>query len=91
MMNVLVIDIGGTHVKILAAGEKIHREFSSGPSLTPRRMVAAVKKLAGDWTYNAVSIGYPGVVVHGRPVLEPPNLGRGWVGFDFAAAFKCRA
>jgi polyphosphate glucokinase len=87
-MNVLSIDTGGTHVKVLAAGEKLHREFPSGPTLTARRMVSAVKKLAGDWKYDVVSIGYPGFVVHGRPVLEPHNLGPGWVGFDFAAAFK---
>lgn len=87
-MNVLAIDTGGTHVKILATREKTHREFSSGPTLTARRMVAAVKKLAGDWKYDVVAIGYPGLVVHGRPVLEPHNLGPGWVGFDFAAAFK---
>lgn len=87
-MNVLTIDTGGTHVKILATGEKVPREFSSGPKLTARRMVTAVKKLAGDWEYDVVSIGYPGLVVHGRPVLDPHNLGTGWVGFDFAAAFK---
>lgn len=88
-MNVLAIDIGGTHVKILATGKKTHREFPSGPTLTAKRMVAAVRKLAGDWKYDVVSIGYPGLVVHGRPVSEPHNLGPGWVGFDFAAAFKC--
>ncbi len=88
-ISVLAIDTGGTHVKILAAGQKNHREFPSGPRLTARRMVSAVKKLAGDWKYDVVSIGYPGLVVHGRPVLEPHNLGQGWVGFDFAAAFKC--
>lgn len=87
-MNVLAIDVGGTHVKILVTGEKIHREFFSGPTLTARRMVAAVKKLAGDWNYDVISIGYPGVVIHGRPVFEPHNLAPGWVGFDFAAAFK---
>lgn len=87
-MNALAIDTGGTHVKILATGEKTPREFSSGPTLTPRRMVAAVKKLAGDWKYDVISIGYPGLVVHGRPVLEPHNLAPGWVGFNFAAAFK---
>ena len=87
-MRILVIDIGGTHVKILAAGEKAHREFPSGPTLTPRRMVSAATKLAGVWTYDVISIGYPGVVVHGHPVLEPHNLGTCWVGFDFAAAFK---
>ena len=88
-MNVLAIDTGGTHVKILATGKKTHREFPSGPTLTAKQMVSAVKKLAGDWQYDVVSIGYPGLVVHGRPVLEPHNLGPGWVGFDFAAAFKC--
>ena len=87
-MNVLVIDTGGTHVKILVTGKKTHRECSSGLTLTAKRMVSAVKKLAGDWKYDVVSIGYPGLVVHGRPVLEPHNLGRGWVGFNFAAAFK---
>jgi polyphosphate glucokinase len=87
-MNVLVIDTGGTHVKILATGKTTHREFSSGPTLTAKGMVSAVKKLAGDWEYDKVSIGYPGLVVHGRPVLEPHNLGPGWVGFDFAGAFK---
>jgi polyphosphate glucokinase len=87
-MNVLAIDIGGTHVKILASGETIHREFPSGRTLTPSRMVSAVKKLAGNWKYDVVSIGYPGLVVHERPVSEPRNLGPGWVGFDFAAAFE---
>ena len=87
-MNVLVIDIGGTHVKILATGQKQPREFSSGPQLTPRQMVAAVKKLARDWKYDAVSIGYPGVVLGNRPVADPHNLGRGWAGFNFEAAFK---
>jgi polyphosphate glucokinase len=84
---VLVVDVGGTSVKILATGQDAHRSFSSGPGLTPRQMVDVVKKLAHDWTYDLVSIGYPGPVLHGRPVAEPYNLGRGWVGFDFAAAF----
>jgi polyphosphate glucokinase len=87
-MNVLVIDVGGTHVKILATGQTESRRFSSGATLTPKRMVAGVKKLAGDWKYNAVSIGYPGTVVRNRPLTEPHNLGRGWVGFNFGAAFK---
>jgi len=85
--SVLVVDIGGTSVKLLASGHKIHRSFSSGPKLTPQEMVSGVKRLAADWTYDAVSIGYPGPVLHGRPIAEPYNLGRGWVGFDFAAAF----
>jgi len=85
--KVLVIDVGGTSVKILATGQTEHRGFPSGPKLTPSQMVSGVKKLARDWTYDAVSIGYPGPVVHGCPIAEPYNLGRGWVGFDFAAAF----
>jgi polyphosphate glucokinase len=85
--SVLVVDIGGTSVKLLASGHKIHRSFSSGPKLTPKEMVSGVKRLAADWTYDAVSIGYPGPVLHGRPIAEPYNLGRGWVGFNFAAAF----
>jgi polyphosphate glucokinase len=88
-MSVLVIDIGGTHVKILATGQKERREFESGPKLTPKLMVAGVKKLAGDWSYDVVSIGYPGPVRHNRPIAEPHNLAQGWVGFDFEAAFNC--
>ena len=87
-MNVLVIDIGGSNVKILATGQKEPRTFPSGPTLTPKRMVAGVKKLAGDWKYDVISIGYPGMVVRNRPLAEPYNLGRGWVGFDFKSACK---
>jgi polyphosphate glucokinase len=89
-MNVLAIDIGGTNVKILATGQDESRRFPSGPTLTPKRMVARVKKLAKDWKYQAVSIGYPGMVARNRPLAEPHNLGRGWVGFDFENAFKHR-
>jgi polyphosphate glucokinase len=87
-VNVLVIDVGGTHVKILTTGQKAMREFPSGPTLTPKRMVAGVKKFAGDWKYDAVSIGYPGPVIRNRPLAEPHNLGHGGLGFDFRAAFK---
>ena len=87
-MNILVIDVGGTHVKILASGEKEKREIDSGPTLTARQMVSSVKKLADGWEYDLVSIGYPGPVVHDRPMAEPHNLGKGWMGFNFAAAFK---
>jgi polyphosphate glucokinase len=79
--------VGGTSVKILATGQSARRSFPSGPTLTPKRMVSEVRKLAADWRYDVVSIGYPGPVLHGCPVAEPYNLGRGWVGFDFAAAF----
>ena len=87
--NVLVVDVGGTSVKILATGQKQHRSFPSGPTLTPKRMIFEAKKLASDWRHDVVSIGYPGPVLRGRPVAEPHNLGRGWVGFNFAAAFRC--
>jgi len=86
-VNVLAVDIGGTNVKILVSGEKEPRKFPSGPHLTPREMVAGVKKLAEGWKYEAVSIGYPGMVIHHHPVAEPRNLGRGWVGFDYREAF----
>ena len=85
--RVLVVDIGGTSIKILATGQTEVRSFPSGSRLTPARMVSGVKKLAADWTYDVMSIGYPGAVLGGRPVAEPHNLGRGWVGFDFARAF----
>src|SRR2546422_11327719 len=88
-MNVLTIDIGGTSIKILATGEKEPRKFPAGTAMTPRKMVAGVKKLAKVWNYDVVSIGYPGPVLCGRPVSEPHNLGRGWVGFNFKAAFRC--
>jgi polyphosphate glucokinase len=87
-MNVLVVDVGGTHVKILATGKRDKREFASGPRLTAPQMVSRVRKLAQDWTYQAVSIGYPGPVLHNRPVADPRNLGAGWMGFNFEEAFK---
>jgi polyphosphate glucokinase len=85
--RVLVIDIGGSHVKTRVSSHRDMRQFESGPTLTPRRMVSRVLRLTGDLKYDAVSIGYPGVVVHGKIVTEPFNLGRGWVGFDFRKAF----
>jgi polyphosphate glucokinase len=88
-MKVLVVDVGGTHVKILATGQRTHREFASGPNLTAEQMVTGVKALAGKWKYDVGSMGYPGPVLHGRPVAEPHNLGSGWVGFDYRAAFGC--
>ena len=85
--KVLVVDVGGSSVKILATGHNERRSFASGPKMTPGQMVAGVKKLARDWSYDVVSIGYPGPVLHGCPIAEPHNLARGWVGFDFAGAF----
>jgi polyphosphate glucokinase len=87
-MNVLVIDIGGNNVKIFTTGQSESQKFPSGPNLTPKQMVAGVKKVASDWKYDVVSIGYPGMVVRNRLLAEPHNLGRGWMGFDFEAAFK---
>jgi polyphosphate glucokinase len=88
-MNVLVIDVGGTHVKVLVTGQREPRKFPSGPKLTAKRMVAGVKKIIGDWKFDAVSIGFPGPVLRNRPVAEPRNLGGGWVGFNFRSAFGC--
>ena len=86
-MIVLVIDVGGTHVKILATGHGDRREFESGPTLTPRQMVAGVRRLAQGWEYDVVAIGYPGLVIGGRIVREPANLAEGWIGYDFERAF----
>jgi|SRR5579859_2074002 len=87
-MNVLVIDVGGTHVKVLATGQTQPRAFVSGPGLTPKRMVSKVQKLVSDWHYDVVSIGFPGPVLRNRPIAEPWNLGKGWIGFNFGTAFK---
>ena len=88
-MNILAVDVGGTHVKILASGEAEPRRFASGPQMTPDAMVSQVKALAGDWKFDAATIGYPGPVQNGRIIGEPHNLAPGWVAFDFTAAFGC--
>jgi len=85
--KVLVADVGGTHVKLLVTGENEPRKFVSGPGLTPQLMMPEIKRLISDWDHGAVSMGYPGPVRDGRPVSDPANLGKGWVGFDFEAAF----
>jgi polyphosphate glucokinase len=85
--RVLAIDVGGTHVKTRVSGSRAMRQFESGPTMTPRQMVSRVLQQTGDLKYDVVSIGYPGVVVHGKIMTEPYNLGRGWVGFDFRKAF----
>ena len=87
-MNVLVVDVGGTHVKVLATGQRDERKFVSGSAMTANLMVSGVRKIIRDWSYDVVSIGYPGPVLHGRPIAEPHNLGGGWVGFDFKKAFR---
>ena len=86
-MKILVIDVGGTNVKVLATGQRLPIKLESGSKLTPKAMVRAVRKAAADWKYDAVSIGFPGAVLHGKPVSEPKNLGKGWVGFNFRRAF----
>jgi polyphosphate glucokinase len=86
-MKVLVIDIGGTNVKMLASGQDVPRKFPSGPEMTPLEMINGVVAATKDWEYEAISIGFPGPVLCGQPLTEPVNLGTGWMGFDFAAAF----
>jgi polyphosphate glucokinase len=86
-MKILVVDIGGTNVKMLASGQENPRKFPSGSELTPEQMVAGVLSATQDWDYDTVSIGFPGPVLCGQPMTEPVNLGPGWMGFDFAAAF----
>ncbi|HEY1718030.1 MAG TPA: ROK family protein [Verrucomicrobiae bacterium] len=86
-MKILVIDVGGTHVKVRASGQKSKIEIPSGPKMTPNKMVAAVRKIIAGWKYDAITIGYPGCVLHGNIVGEPHNLGHGWVKFNFKKAF----
>jgi len=86
-VKVLVIDVGGTSVKLMATGHSRPHHFSSGPTLTPGRMVSKIKKLTAGWRYDAITIGYPGLIKEGRIVAEPRNLGPGWLNFDFEAAF----
>ena len=86
-MRILVVDVGGSKVKLLASGQPEPRKIDSSRCRTPRQLVSAVQRTARDWRYDRVSLGYPGFVVEGRAVVEPANLGRGWVGFDFRRAF----
>jgi len=86
-MKILVIDVGGTHIKLLGTGQQEPIKIPSGPTMTPKTMVADVKKETADWEYDVVSIGYPGPVIKGKIVSDPHNLGSGWVGFDFERAF----
>jgi polyphosphate glucokinase len=88
-MRILVVDVGGSHVKVLASGQRTPIKIPSGPKMTPAAMVRDVRAAVKSWTYEAVSVGYPGAVLHGKPVAEPTNLGPGWVGFNFRKAFGC--
>jgi predicted NBD/HSP70 family sugar kinase len=87
--KILVLDVGGTNVKVQATGHKQPRKIPSGPDMTAKDMVRDVKAATRDWKYDRVSIGYPGPVVAGQPVREPVNLGRGWVGFNYRKALGC--
>jgi polyphosphate glucokinase len=86
-MKILVIDVGGTNIKLLATGHRTPLKIPSGRSLTPAMLVRRVKAATKEWSYDRISIGYPGTVLHGKPVGEPHNLGGGWVGFKFSRAF----
>lgn len=88
-MKVLVVDVGGSHVKIMVSGNPEQRRMDSGPTLTGAQMVKGVKALARGWTFDRVAIGYPGVVERDKIMTEPHNLGQGWVGVDYAKAFGC--
>jgi len=87
--KILVIDVGGTHIKIQASGQRTPRKVDSGPKMTAKKMAAWVKDAAKDWPHDVASIGYPGPVVHGGPLREPYNLGPGWVSFNHSKALGC--
>jgi polyphosphate glucokinase len=87
--KVLVIDVGGTHVKLLATGQKEPRKIPSGPAMTAAKMVRVVKACVKDWKFDRVSLGYPGPIINGHPLREPHNLGGGWMKLDFSRAFGC--
>jgi polyphosphate glucokinase len=87
MSAVLVVDVGGSHIKVLATGEQESRRADSGPEMNAARMVETAKELAADWSWESVSVGVPSPIHGGRVLTEPVNLGHGWVGFDYEAAF----
>lgn len=84
--KILVIDVGGSHIKCLLSDETVRRKFKSGPKLTPQQMVDGILKITADWRFDAISIGYPGVVSQGSAARDPHHLAPGWVGFDFEGA-----
>jgi predicted NBD/HSP70 family sugar kinase len=88
-LKVLVVDVGGTNLKVLATGKRSPRKTPSGSRMTPLEMVEEVQRLAADWPYEVIALGYPGPVLNDHPTAEPKNLGKGWVGFDFEKAFGC--
>lgn len=88
-MKILVVDVGGTNIKVLATGRKTPVKIPSGKKMTAQKMVDGVVAVTSEWSYEAVSIGYPGPVAHNKPLCEPKNLGGGWVGFPYEKAFGC--
>ncbi|MDB6139820.1 MAG: ppgK [Verrucomicrobiaceae bacterium] len=86
-MNILMIDVGGTHIKLMVSGHDGCRKLPSGPKMTAARMAREVRKATRDWKYGAITLGYPGVVADGRPAANPGNLGNGWVKYDYEKAF----
>lgn len=88
-MRILVVDVGGSHVKVLATGRRVPIKIPSGPTMTAKEMVSRVRTAVAGWKFDVVSIGFPGPVLHGTPMAEPRNLGSGWVGFNFTRAFHC--
>jgi polyphosphate glucokinase len=87
--RVLVIDVGGTNIKMLATGQTEPRRYPSGPTMTPGRMIRVVKESVRDWKFDCVSLGFPGPIINECPLREPHNLGSGWMGFNFRKAFGC--
>jgi polyphosphate glucokinase len=85
--KVLVVDVGGTNVKLRMKGQRDTTKIPSGPTMTSNKAVAIVKQATKGWDFNCISLGYPGPIINGRPLREPHNLGGGWVGFDFSKAF----
>jgi polyphosphate glucokinase len=86
-VKVLVVDVGGTHVKVMATGRATELKINSGSTMTPAMMVTQVKAATEGWEYDAVSLGYPGPVLRGKPFSDPVHLAPGWVEFDYAKAF----
>jgi hypothetical protein len=88
-IKILVIDVGGTNVKMFATGQKMPVKIPSGPTMTASKMVSIVKKATKDWDYDVIALGYPGPIINNRPLREPHNLGQGWVHFNYQKAFGC--
>ncbi|MFY9804650.1 MAG: ROK family protein [Candidatus Acidiferrales bacterium] len=88
-LKVLVIDVGGTHIKLLMTGQKEPVKIPSGPEMTANKVVRLVKQATRNWNYDCISIGYPGPIINGHPLREPHNLGGGWMGCDFRKSFGC--